>query len=162
MTEAPTKSLLFVCTGNTCRSPMAERLMADRCKHLPGWTFSSAGIFAETGAPPSPLAVDALREVGIDLTGHRARPVSPALIRDADLIIAMTQTHSDLLTQIDFVAADKTRTLHSYGSEKPTADVMDPFGGGIDTYRIARDEITSALTEVILAVIRPSTSSQPL
>jgi protein-tyrosine phosphatase len=162
MSEATPKTLLFVCTGNTCRSPMAERLMADRCKNLPGWTFSSAGIFADAGAPPSPPAVEALREVGIDLTGHRARPVTPALIRDADLILAMTQTHSDLLTQIDPAAANKTRTLHSYGSEKPGADIMDPFGGGIDTYRIARDEITSALTEVILAVIRPSTPSQPL
>lgn len=137
---------------------MAERLMADRCKDLPGWTFSSAGIFAEAGAPPSPLAAEALREVGIDLSDHRARPVSPALICDADLIIAMTRTHSELLAQIDPAAEGKTRTIHSYGAEKPGSDVMDPFGGGIDTYRIARDEITSALTDVILSVIRPPSS----
>lgn len=163
MTEAPTRNLLFVCTGNTCRSPMAERLMADLCndiagKDLTGWSFTSAGVFAVAGAPASELAVVALKENGIDLSDHRARPLSPALVREADVIVAMTQSHRDLVLQMEPGASDKTHTLHSFGSEKPKADVLDPFGGELDTYRIVRDEITSALNDLVLAVIKPPKS----
>ncbi len=153
MSEANT--LLFVCTGNTCRSPMAEFLMANLCKDIPGWTFRSAGVFATPGSPASELAVAALKERQLDLTPHRARALSPNDIRDAALIVTMTRSHRDTVLQMVPEAAGKTRTLHSYGSEKPDADVLDPFGGGIDTYRIVRDEIQSALTDLCLAVIQP-------
>ncbi len=157
MNDTPNRTMLFVCTGNTCRSPMAERLMADRCKNLSGWTFSSAGLFARDGAPPSELAVKVLNESGIDLSTHRARLLTPQLIREADVIITLTGAHRDLILEADPAAAGKTRTLHSYGSEKPDADVMDPFSGAIDTYRITRDEISSALNDILLAVVRPQT-----
>lgn len=136
---------------------MAERLMADRCKQLSGWTFASAGLFARDGAPPSELAVKVLQEIGIDLSDHRARLLTAELIDQADVIIALTGTHRDLILETTPQAAGKTRTLHSYGSEKPHADVMDPYGGAIDTYRIARDEISGALNDVLLAEIHPQT-----
>lgn len=158
MTEETPKTLLFVCTGNTCRSPMAERLMAERCKNLPGWTCASAGVFASAGAPASALAVEVLREKKIDISDHRARPLSPAMVKQAYAVVTMTHAHRDLVLQMDPSAAEKTRALHSYGSEKPKADVMDPFSGNIDTYRIARDDIDAALNDVLLAVIRPPLS----
>lgn len=149
------KTILFVCTGNTCRSPMAEFLMADRCKHLHGWSFASAGIFASPGAPPSPLAVQVLKEHRLDLSPHRARTLTPDLIRQAHLLIAMTRAHRDLILELDPAATPKTHTLHSFGSEKPHADVLDPFSGNIDTYRIARDDIAAGLNDLILAVLQP-------
>lgn len=159
MPSTEPKTLLFVCTGNTCRSPMAERLMAKLCKPFPDWEFRSAGVFASAGAPASGMAVEALREKGISVEDHKARPLSPDMVREAEVVIAMTASHRDLVLQMVPEAASKTHTLHSFGSAKPNADVLDPFGGGLDTYRLVRDEIESALADVILSLIQPSSTT---
>jgi protein-tyrosine-phosphatase len=73
----------------------------------------------------------------------------------------MTHDHRDYILEIAPDAAAKTHTLHSFGSAHPEGDVLDPVGGALETYRLTRDEIESALTDLILAVVRPSTPSQP-
>lgn len=161
MTEPKPRTLLFVCTGNTCRSPMAERLAARRCADISGWSFASAGVFAANGAPPSDLAVAALRESGIALDDHRARPLSGDMVRTADLVVTMTQGHRDMVLDMVPEAVEKVHTLHSFGLEGKGNDVMDPFGGGMDTYRLVRDEIDAALPDLILAAIRPGPSPTP-
>jgi len=156
MSQPDPQTVLFVCTGNTCRSPMAERLMAGLCGAFPRWRFASAGLYAVEGAPATGKAIAVMKEKGLSLEDHRARALSPAMIREASFLIPMTAAHRDGILFMAPEAAEKTRTLHSFGSARPDRDVMDPFGGGADTYRLVRDEIESALADIILTLISPS------
>jgi protein-tyrosine-phosphatase len=160
MTDSSPRNILFVCTGNTCRSPMAERIMAHLCRELPGWTFGSAGLFAATGAPASVQAAKVLREMSLDLTSHLSRPLTPELIRSAEWVIGMTRSHADLAAGMVPAARHRIRTLSSFRGHQPGADIMDPYGGGLDTYRIVRDEILACLQDLLLTLISP-TSPQP-
>jgi protein-tyrosine phosphatase len=159
MSDAKIRKLLFVCTGNTCRSVMAEHLIRHLCRSVPGWEFASAGLFATDGAPASEGAIQVLKERNMDLSAHRARLLSPSMIEDADAIIALTQAHKDLILQSSAQADKKIYTLHQFNPGRPDQDVMDPYGGQIDTYRQTRDEIESALSDLILAVIQPESNA---
>jgi len=148
--NADVKKLLFVCTGNTCRSPMAEGLL----KHLlgpdRGWEISSAGVCAVNGLPANPCAVEALRELGLDLSGHRSRHLSPELIDEADLLVTMTGGHRRAITAIAPESAGKVFLLKSFGVAQCAADIYDPVGENLDVYRRVRDEIDAALPDLIL------------
>lgn len=135
---------------------MAEGLARYLCRTVSGWTFASAGMFARQGAPASPQAVQVMAERGIDLSGHRSRQVTGDLAGKVDYLIALTGGHADLLREQYPGAAGKIHTLYSFNSSNPERDVPDPFGGSIESYRTTRDEIESALSDLILAVITPS------
>jgi protein-tyrosine-phosphatase len=125
--------ILFICTGNTCRSPMA----AGYFRHLLAKAgrsdveVVSAGTFAGNGEPASAAAVQALREHGVDLSGHRSAPLSVALLQDADLIVTLTASHRRHVGAMSPTALARTRDLMSFGEG---GDVGDPFGGGGATY----------------------------
>jgi len=133
--------------------------MRHLCRSISGWTFSSAGIFAGGGSPANELAIRAVEEKGLDLRGHRSQALLPSQIQEADWLIAMTSGHRDWMLNQAPNRVDRIRTLNSFGSAFPDRDVMDPIGGSFDTYRTTRDEIESALTDLILTVIQPTTSS---
>ena len=151
-----TRELLFVCSGNTCRSPMAERLMSALSGPDRTWTIRSAGISALEGVPASAGAEAALRERGLSAAGHRAHLLTAEDVGRADCIVTMTRDHRRAIIAGFPEAAAKTHTLHSFGTSRKEADVLDPFGGSIDTYRITRDEIASALADLILTLYHPS------
>jgi protein-tyrosine phosphatase len=144
------KKLIFVCTGNTCRSPMAEGLL----KHLLGpdcgWEISSAGVCAANGYPASPNSVEAMREKGIQLAAHRSQHLSPELIERADLLVTMTRGHRDAIVSIAPESAGKVFLLKSFGIAQCPTDIYDPVGEALDVYRRVRDEIDAALPDLIL------------
>ncbi len=154
--------LLFVCTGNTCRSPLAEgiakRLIADR--RLTGFEVSSAGTSAWPDAPASDGALLVALEHGVDLGDHRARQLSPEIVAGADLIFAMGPHHLDRVEALR--GSDRSWLLTAYASgSKIGRPVSDPFGGDLDVYRSTFDElereIGAILDRVEVERSRPST-----
>lgn len=137
-------NILFVCTGNTCRSPMAAALFNKMAveKNLPV-RIESAGIYAVDGQPASAGAIGAMEKYGIDLSGHRAKPVKPELLDKCDLILTMTAGHRDALLPY---APGKVYTLCEYGGI--SGDIKDPFGGDVHIYEECAAEILCALEKV--------------
>jgi len=144
------KKLIFVCTGNTCRSPMAEGLLKHLLRPDCGWDISSAGVCAANGWPPSENAVAALREKGIDISRQRSKTLTPDLIEAADLLVTMTRGHRDAILAVSPESAGKVFLLKSFGVAQCAADIYDPVGEALDVYRRVRDEIDAALPDLIL------------
>ena len=137
------KRILFVCTGNTCRSPMAEYLW--NSKRDPAYKKAiaeSAGLTAFEGMPISDGAYTALKEKGIDATYHRARRFTAEMANNYDLIVAISPAHANMIHTICSDAAEGKVAVLGNG-------ISDPYGLGIDTYIECRDEIEEGLKDVI-------------
>lgn len=153
-----TNNILLVCTGNTCRSPMAEGLLkfllaqqlgCDLSElHDNGYRVTSAGTAATNGTPPAAEAVQAMKEKGIDIADHRSTALSVELIRQARVILTMTAGHSESITRSDQSAEQRCFLV---GGER---GIEDPIGGSLEVYRQCRDRIEAGLrahlTEVVL------------
>ncbi|MFA7256775.1 MAG: low molecular weight protein arginine phosphatase [Kiritimatiellales bacterium] len=151
------KKLIFVCTGNTCRSPMAEGLLKHLLGSDSGWEISSAGICAANGFSASPNAVEAMREKKIDISAHCSRHLSPALIEEATLLVTMTRGHRDAIVASVPESAGKVFLLKSFGIAQSPTDIYDPVGEALDVYRRVRDEIDAALPDLILYMMEERT-----
>lgn len=129
--------ILFVCTGNTCRSPMAAGMFAQLAarEKLFSLQVSSAGISALEGKPASANALQACREIGVDLERHSSHRLTGSDIAAADLIAAVSPTHAYILEQ---AGAPK-------GKIYVLGDIRDPFGEDLDAYRACREELSAAL-----------------
>ena len=114
-----------------------------------GWVAESAGVAAWGGDPASPEAVEVMREIGIDISAHRNRPLTRALVNEAAIILAMTDGHRREIERHFPEAAAKVRLVKSFGAA-PTEDVADPFGASADVYRHVRDELVQALGDFLL------------
>lgn len=132
-------NIYFICTGNTCRSPMAEALFQSHNKE--GMHVRSAGIYAINGGDISENAKRVIRDAEIDYT-HFSRQLSEEDVRWADLILTMTSAHKQLVMQAFPFAADKIFTLKEYVRPYGSHDVSDPYGGDIQMYRQTFQELT--------------------
>lgn len=130
--------LLFVCTGNTCRSPLAEALTREGVRRR-GWRHvevASAGVAAASGEPASRGSSEAAARHGLDLTGHRASPLTTEALDQADLVLAMSPGH---LTRLAELGADRKASLltdfaAAVDPEGVPEVVPDPFGGPDEAY----------------------------
>ena len=152
--HAVARVCMFVCTGNTCRSPIAEglfrRMLSEQLNchddelinH--GFLVVSAGLSAANGAPASAETVTLLADRGIDLSAHESQPLTPKLLNLADQVYTMTSSHraSILMERPDF--AEHVHLLSQDGS-----DIPDPFGGGIGEYRYCEQMIERNLRQLL-------------
>ena len=129
-------NIIFVCTGNTCRSPMAEYYL--KSKNLEGVNVISRGFSGGEGANPKSVAV--MKEVGIDISAHISRCISAEEIKNADAVICMTESHKAMLMAF----ASEQKQIFVLGGGIP-----DPFGCDIETYRKCRDSIFGAIDALI-------------
>ena len=118
--------VLVVCVGNICRSPMAEGLFRERLGRRPRFQVSSAGVAALRGEPADPVALQLLRERGIDIGAHRARQLTPALVSQVELVLVMEQGHERAVLDMVPQARGKVHRIGKFGN----FDVPDPYRQG--------------------------------
>ncbi len=145
------KTILFICTGNVCRSPMAEALFRHAIKGRGEFRAVSAGIGALDGQPPTPHSVRAMRELGVDISGQRSRVLTTELVRSADIILGMTHGHVDTIALLYPMAAEKTFLLREFDEtlEPYEKDISDPIGSPFDIYVECRDQIEQGIASLL-------------
>lgn len=140
------KHILFVCTGNTCRSPLAEALLRERMGDKV--EVKSAGVHAFPGSKASEGTSRVLLDKGID-HDHTSQPVTNDLLEWADVVLTMTSGHKQLVCSQFSEHREKVHTLKEYvGVDALTADIADPFGGSIEEYVRTADDIEECLDEL--------------
>jgi protein-tyrosine-phosphatase len=152
MNESKTKTVLFVCTGNTCRSPMAVGLL----RKLAGrdtYRILSAGTGASQGMPPSLYAKEVMEEEeGIDISGHRSQMLDGNMLEEADTVLVMAQTHRQRVTEWFRSYAGKVRLLREFDPVQEDPDypnIPDPMGQRKEAYVQCKEMIKRSLERAI-------------
>ena len=158
------KKIVFVCTANTCRSPMAAALFRHALDAQPeplrSLEVTSAGISAFPGQQASSNSVQALKKVGIDLENHYSQPLSQELVDDALAFFCMTESHLAMLNyQID-PPPPNAFLMRQFMGPEADPEIPDPFGGNLFLYEACRDSMVEAIPSLIEVVTKMLESSQ--
>lgn len=157
--------IVFVCTGNTCRSPMAQGLLQDyleknNYKHI---EVKTAGVMTIPGLLPTPEAVLVMDGVGIDITKHRSAPLTPEMLRKADIVLGMTPFHVQFALRMSDDARGKTFLLKEYTkSDLKNYQITDPMGATLEVYKRVFREIKLAIDRLVEMDVIHSPLDQPL
>ncbi|MEP6699544.1 MAG: hypothetical protein ABJB09_07430, partial [Verrucomicrobiota bacterium] len=156
------KSVLFVCTGNICRSPMAEGMFRRLIANCKDFEVASAGVHAVRGQPPSLHAIHVCEQEGVDITYLRSQPLTATLVDRATHIFAMTGAHLETIHLLFPQSSDKTFLLREFEEPGRTLwrDVPDPIGCSRDVYGVCAETIKNALPSV-LAFVEQSELAKP-
>jgi protein-tyrosine phosphatase len=141
-------TVLFVCTANMCRSPMAAVLFKDLLRRrglLAGWQVESAGVHAAEGQPATEFTRQVAAERGLDLTSHRSKPADAARVAGADLVLVMEPAHRQVLAEALPQFADRVHLLTEVAGE--SGAVQDPVGTTLENYRETAERLTELLDE---------------
>ncbi len=144
------QKILFVCTGNICRSPMAEGI-ARQMFGADLYEIQSAGLAAPHGQPPSQNAVSAAKALGIDISHQRSKPLTAAMVRESDAIFVMTYSHMDMMLTLFPSSADKIFLAREFTPAKSPRDreVADPYGGSLDIYQKTARQLQETMPDIL-------------
>ena len=155
--------VLFVCTGNVCRSPMAEGFLRHMAEGADAAVeVGSAGLGAMEDMAPSSHSVTAMREEGIDIGAQRSRMLTPEMVEDHTHIFGLGSGHVEAIRSYFPEAAEKTFLLREFVSNGLDLEVPDPIGGDLDEYRLTRNLIKEAMPSILRFVLTgdPSKSAE--
>lgn len=145
--------ILIVCTGNICRSPMAEGLLkhalAGQPEPLKSLRVVSAGVAARTGEPISENSVTALKKTGIDISGRHSRALTQELLDGALAVFGMTESHRAIIRMRARPAPAELHLFREFLPQSAEKEIGDPYGGPLKIYEACRDEMVEAVPSII-------------
>ena len=145
--------ILVVCTGNICRSPMGQGLLAHALSAQPEPLRSlkviSAGVAAHTGEAVSENSVTALKKAGIDISGHRSRPITQEMLDHALVVFGMTESHRSIIRMRARPAPEHLYLFREFLPPPASHEIGDPYGGPLKLYESCRDEMVEAVPGIV-------------
>ena len=145
-------NILMVCTGNICRSPLAEGLLRQMLKKRSGARvyIHSAGTHGLDGYPAASFATQAAAEMGVDISGHRARSLDPEMVRQANLILVMEPFHKEIIDRaLAPEGREKVRLLADFEKPRRSDSIDDPYQQPLEDYRVCLARIKQCLEGVV-------------